>query len=137
MPKLALRAAADRISFPGLMESAMAQIDGYAIEIERWDVDMDFAFAFQGLPDDRCPASHVGYVVSGKVTIRMADGSEEVFEGGDAYVLHPGHIPSVSAGSEFVTFTPIDEAEAMRPVVQRNMMTFAAEQGLELPDLPG
>lgn len=114
----------------------MAEMGGYAIEIERWDGDMDFAFAFTGLPEDRCPRSHIGSVIRGKVTVRLADGSEEVFEGGDAYVLHPGHIPAVSAGSEFVTFTPVDGAKAREPVVQRNMRAFAAEQGLALPDLP-
>jgi hypothetical protein len=63
----------------------------------------------------------------------MADGTEEVFEGGDAYVLKPGHTASVAAGAEFVTFTPIEQAKATKPIVQANMMKYPAEHGIEVP----
>ncbi len=55
-----------------------------------------------------------------------------MFEAGDAYVLTPGHTPSLTAGTEFVTFTPTEEANAMAPVLQANMMKYAEEHGLEL-----
>ena len=132
MPRISTSRAAERRSVPGMFEAAWAELDGYSVEIERWEVDMDFGFAFKGLPDDRCPASHVGYVVKGKVIVQMADGTEEVFEGGDAYVLPPGHIPLVTAGSEFVTFTPLEEAKGMEQVVQQNMMQYMAEHGIDV-----
>lgn len=134
MSKVSKTTAADRTNIPGMTDSVEAELDGWSIDLQSWDVDMDFSHAFKGLPNDACPASHVGYVIRGKVTVKMVDGSEEVFEAGDAYVLKPGHIPSVAAGSEFVSFTPIEEAKAMAPIVQQNMMKFAAEQGVELPD---
>src|SRR5665648_281638 len=105
MPKVSKTTASTHWRVPGLMDACQQELDGYSVEIESWDVDMDFAFAYKGLPNDQCPASHMGYVMKGKLTIQTADG-EEVFEAGDAYVLKPGHAPHVSAGSEFVTFTP-------------------------------
>lgn len=73
----------------------------------------------------------MGYVVTGTLRIRTADG-EEVFEAGDAYVIQPGHVPGIAAGSEFVTFTPAEEAKAMAGVVQANMMSYARKHGIEL-----
>lgn len=73
-----------------------------------------------------------GYVVTGKLILTLADGTEEVLEGGDAVVIEPGHTAAVTAGSEFVTYTPIDEARAMNPIVEANMMKFAQEQGIDV-----
>jgi hypothetical protein len=125
--------AADRTSIPGLGDAAAAALDGYSVDMQRYDVDFDMAFAYQGLPNDQCQASHVGYVIKGKFTVRMADGSEEVFEEGDAVVIPPGHVPAVAAGTEFVMFTPIEEANAQAEVVQANMMKYAKEHGIGVP----
>ena len=133
MSKVSKATAADRTVIPGMTDSVEAELDGWSIDLQSWDVDMDFSYAFKGLPNDACPANHVGYVIRGKVTVTMVDGSEEVYEAGDAYVLRPGHIPRVAAGSEFLSFTPIEEAKAMQPIVEQNMMKYAAEHGIELP----
>jgi hypothetical protein len=38
-----------------------------------------------------CQASHLGYVVSGRMRIRMEDGSEEEMGPGDFFKITPGH----------------------------------------------
>jgi mannose-6-phosphate isomerase-like protein (cupin superfamily) len=38
-----------------------------------------------------CQAPHVWYQVSGRLTVKMADGSEQEFGPGDAGVIPPGH----------------------------------------------
>ena len=40
---------------------------------------------------DTCQATHTGVVVSGRIRIVMADGSEEEFGPGDLYLIPPGH----------------------------------------------
>jgi hypothetical protein len=40
---------------------------------------------------DSCQASHAGYCISGRMRIRMDDGSEEEFGPGDVMVAAPGH----------------------------------------------
>lgn len=38
-----------------------------------------------------CQATHHGYVLSGRLGVRMDDGAEALYEPGDAYVIEPGH----------------------------------------------
>jgi hypothetical protein len=54
--------------------------------------DIDATPLLKGLPDDRCPCPHWGYVLKGKMTARYAE-RDEVFEAGDAFYTPPGHIP--------------------------------------------
>ena len=38
-----------------------------------------------------CMVEHVGYVVSGRVAVKMDDGEERVMEPGDFFYVPPGH----------------------------------------------
>ena len=38
-----------------------------------------------------CQAAHTGYVVQGRMVVKMNDGSEEEFGPGDAFYMPPGH----------------------------------------------
>jgi quercetin dioxygenase-like cupin family protein len=40
---------------------------------------------------DSCQAAHMGYVMSGRMAIRMDDGEEGEFEPGDFMICPPGH----------------------------------------------
>jgi quercetin dioxygenase-like cupin family protein len=40
---------------------------------------------------DRCEVSHVGYCVSGSITVQLADGSTRTIEPGSSYTIPPGH----------------------------------------------
>jgi quercetin dioxygenase-like cupin family protein len=48
---------------------------------------------------DSCQAGHTGYVVSGRMRIRMDDGTEREVGPGDAMVCDPGHVPGSSVTS--------------------------------------
>lgn len=95
---------------------------------------MDLAPFFKGAPDDKCQASHMGYVLKGKFGIRRADGVEEIFEAGDAFIIEPGHTPLAFAGGEYVAFTPTEEARQQAAVMVPNVMKFAEEHGIESPE---
>jgi quercetin dioxygenase-like cupin family protein len=132
MMKVSKATAAKHWSVEGRFDSAVAEVDGYSIEFLSCDVDFDLAFVHKGQPNDQCQASHVGYVVKGKFTVHRADGTETVFEGGDAFVITPGHVLSAAALSEFVVFTPIEQARAQAAVVEANMKRYAADHyGIE------
>ena len=66
--------------------------DGWTVGFESYTQDADLSPLFEGLLDDQCQCEHMGYVIKGKVAFRSGDG-EEVFEGGDAYYVGPGHTP--------------------------------------------
>jgi Cupin domain len=40
---------------------------------------------------DSCQVEHLGYVLSGKMALRMDDGSEREFGAGDVFHMPPGH----------------------------------------------
>jgi len=51
---------------------------------------------------DLCQLSHVGHAVSGKIRVRMADGSEKTISAGESYTIPPGHDAWVEGSEPFV-----------------------------------
>ena len=74
---------------------------------------------FKGLPDDRCPAPHWGYVIKGQIRIIYAD-REEVLRAGDLYYLPPGHTAVVEEDFESVEFSNPVAHEQVLDVIKRN-----------------
>jgi hypothetical protein len=135
MPKVSKATAFSHQTIPGYMDTHGAEIGGWTVSIEGSLADMDLAPFFKGAPSDQCQANHMGYVLKGKFGIRRADGVEEIFEAGDAFIIEPGHTPIMFAGGEYVAFTPTEEAKQEEAVVMPNVMKYAEEHGIELPRL--
>jgi quercetin dioxygenase-like cupin family protein len=51
---------------------------------------------------DSCQLSHVGYAVSGQVTIKLEDGTEQTIRAGESYTIPPGHDAWVDGDEPFV-----------------------------------
>jgi hypothetical protein len=119
MPKVS-KATAPHVEDMGPLLGHYGELDGYTIGFERFREDADPAPLFRGLPDDRCPCPHWGYVVSGKLTFRYAD-HDEIYEAGDAYYAPPGHLPLVTAGTEIVEFSPTEAFRRTMAVVGENL----------------
>ena len=51
---------------------------------------------------DQCQNSHVGYAVSGRITVRMKDGTEKTISAGESYTIPPGHDAWVEGNQPFV-----------------------------------
>jgi len=51
---------------------------------------------------DQCQLSHVGYAVSGRITVRMTDGTEKTIGAGESYAIPPGHDAWVEGKEPFV-----------------------------------
>lgn len=51
---------------------------------------------------DTCEVAHTGYVVSGRLRVVMADGTEAEVGPGDAFAIPPGHDASVVGDQTFV-----------------------------------
>ncbi|HEX8973844.1 hypothetical protein [Oryzihumus sp.] len=133
MPKVSKATASSHLLFPGYLDEYEQETADWTVSIESCLTDLDMAPFFKGAPNDQCQASHMGYVTKGKFGVRTADGVEEVFEAGDAFVIAPGHTPIMFAGSEYVAFTPTEEAKAQAAVMMPNVVKYAEEHGIELP----
>lgn len=59
-----------------------------------------------------CEIPHTGYVVSGRVGVRMADGTERELAAGDAFAMPPGHDVWVLGQEPYVAvdFGPTENA---------------------------
>lgn len=54
-----------------------------------------------------CPATHIGYVISGKMSCKfLDDDTEETYEAGQTYYIRPGHIPTVHEETIAIEFAP-------------------------------
>jgi len=73
----------------------------------------------KGLPDDRCPCPHWGYVVKGQLRVIYAD-RQEVLRAGDLYFMAPGHSAVAEEDYEGVEFSPSAGHEQVLDVVKRN-----------------
>ena len=51
---------------------------------------------------DQCQNSHVGYAVSGRITVRLKDGTEKTIVPGESYTIPPGHDAWVEGNQPFV-----------------------------------
>jgi hypothetical protein len=118
MPKIS-RENAPNVDEAGPALDFSGELHGYLVEFVTIRQGHSLAGLFAGLPDDRCPCPHWGYLFKGKLTVTYAD-HEEVYEAGDAYFMAPGHVPAAETGSEFVQFSPADEAAEVHAVITTN-----------------
>ena len=122
------KADAPNVITEGPVEDRSGEVDGYAIGFTKFSADIDGAPLLKGLPGDMCIAPHWGYVISGSVTF-SSPGGNETFVAGDAFYVPAGHTPAVTAGTEFLLFTPAEEANRVNEVMMQNMMAAAGAQG--------
>ena len=120
MPKVSRDSATQGGDFGPVVDRS-DELEGYTVSFVSFREDIDATPLMKGLPDDRCQCPHWGYVVSGAVTFRYADG-EEVCETGDAFYIPPGHVPVKHApGTEIVLFSPAEELLLTEAAMERNM----------------
>jgi quercetin dioxygenase-like cupin family protein len=64
---------------------------------------------------DSCQLSHVGYVVSGSLTIRLNDGTQKTITTGDSYAIPPGHDAWVDGSEDFVGIEVMSADQYAKP----------------------
>jgi hypothetical protein len=64
---------------------------------------------------DSCQVSHVGYVVSGTMTVHLADGQEQTIKAGESYTIPPGHDAWVEGNEPVVAIEMMSAETYARP----------------------
>ena len=64
---------------------------------------------------ESCQHSHVGYAVSGQLTVRLNDGTEKTISAGDAYTIPPGHDAWVEGTVPFVGTEVVSAEQYAKP----------------------
>ena len=117
MPKTSKKTANHKDMGPA--EGWEAILDGYEAAIVAVKQTSDLAPLLKGLPDDRCPCPHWGYVFSGTLTFTFADHTETI-EAGEAFYVPPNHTPAADEGTEFLIFSPEELVAQVNAVMERN-----------------
>ncbi len=64
---------------------------------------------------ESCQASHVGYAVSGCLTVRMNDGTQKNIVAGDSYTIPPGHDAWIDGNERFVGIEVMSAEQYAKP----------------------
>lgn len=64
---------------------------------------------------DSCRNNHVGYCVSGALTVETTDGNRISISPGDSYTIPPGHDAWVEGNQQFVGIEFLSAAEFAKP----------------------
>ena len=64
---------------------------------------------------DLCQLSHVGFAVSGQLTVQLKDGTQKTINAGDSYTIPPGHEAWVEGSRPFVGIEVLSADQYARP----------------------
>ena len=64
---------------------------------------------------DTCQMTHVGYAVSGRLTVKMSDGSQKTITSGMSYTIPPGHDGWVEGTEPFVGIEVMSAEQYAKP----------------------
>lgn len=80
----------------------------------------DYTPLYAGLPGGVCPCDHCGYIFSGRIRARYADGTEEVIGPGEVYYIPKGHVLIYEEPTHHLEINPHRELRALMDVILRN-----------------
>ena len=64
---------------------------------------------------DTCQVAHVGYAVSGRIIIKMNDGSQTTIVPGMSYTIPPGHEAWVEGNEAFIAIEVMSAEQYAKP----------------------
>ena len=95
--------SADEVRTPDKTRVEVVNLDGFTIGRFQFEPGWRWSVCIKPVVNtDSCQLSHVGYAVSGSITVRMADGTQQTIKAGDSYTIPPGHDAWVEGNEPFV-----------------------------------
>jgi len=94
---------------------------GMVVELVESTERIDFSPMLKGLPDDRCPCPHWGYMLRGACTMQYADGSEEWIGAGEVYYMPAAHTGWMEPDSAMLVLSPEEAAKPLQEHLARLM----------------
>jgi hypothetical protein len=89
------------------VELRMTEVGDMTVSFIRLKAGTDLGPALVGLPGDRCPCPHWGYLLEGSLTMRTAEGDRR-YRQGEAFYWAPGHVPVAAEDCAYVDFSPTE-----------------------------
>ena len=93
----------DELRTPSKTRVELVKLQGYTIGRFNFEPGWRWSECIKPVvKTDYCQLSHVGHVVSGKLTVQMQDGSQKMLSAGESYAIPPGHDAWVEGTEPFV-----------------------------------
>ena len=96
-------ASPDEVRTPDKSRVEIVRLEGFTIGRLNFEPGWRWSECIKPIvKTDSCQASHVGYAVSGRLTVRMQDGTQKTVGAGESYTIPPGHDAWVEGNERFV-----------------------------------
>lgn len=106
----------DEIRTPDKTKVEIVRLEGYTIG--RYTMEPGWRWSNCIKPivkTDRCQLSHVGYAVTGRITVSMQDGTKKTISAGESYTIPPGHDAWVEGNEPFVGIEVMSAEQYAKP----------------------
>jgi hypothetical protein len=90
------------------VEVRLAEVGELTCAFIRLAAGTDLGPALVGLEGDSCPCPHWGYMLEGRLLMRVP-GGDQTYEAGQAFYWAPGHAPYALTDCAYVDFSPTKE----------------------------
>jgi hypothetical protein len=94
------------------VEVRMTEVGQMTVSFIRLAEGTDLGPALVGLKGDSCPCPHWGYMLEGRLLMRVP-GGDRTYEAGQAFYWAPGHAPFALTACAYVDFSPTAEFSAV------------------------
>jgi mannose-6-phosphate isomerase-like protein (cupin superfamily) len=95
--------AADEIRTPAKTRVEVIRLDGFTLGRMTFQPGWRWSDCIKPVvKTDSCQISHAGYAISGRITVRLTDGTQITISAGDSYTIPPGHDAWVEGSEPFV-----------------------------------
>ena len=107
----------DEVRSPEKTQVEIVRLEGYTIGRFKFQRGWRWSECIKPVVGtDSCQVAHVGYAVSGRVTVRMNDGSQTTIKPGMSYTIPPGHDAWVEGDDPFVGIEVMSAEQYAKPL---------------------
>ena len=106
----------DEIRKPEKTQVEIVRLEGYTLG--RYTMEPGWRWSQCIKPvvkTDSCQLSHVGYAVSGNLTVRLNDGTQKTIKAGESYSIPPGHDAWVDGKENFIGLEVLSAEQYAKP----------------------
>ncbi len=108
--------APDETRAPSKTKIEVVRLQGYTIGRSNFEPGWRWSECVKPVAGtDSCQNAHVGYAVSGAITVRLNDGTEQRISAGQSYTIPPGHDAWVEGTERFVGIEVMSAEQYARP----------------------
>lgn len=106
----------DEVRAPEKTRVEVVRLEGYTIGRFKFQPGWRWSECIKPVVGtDSCQVAHVGYAVSGRIAVRMNDGSQTTIEQGMSYTIPPGHDAWVEGADPFVGIEVMSAEQYAKP----------------------